>query len=51
MIFIFFAAITNPKAPPGTKDAIKSFNYDYSYFSMDVSLKKIILFTLRKNYV
>lgn len=28
-------SITNPKAPPGTKDAIKSFNYDYSYFSMD----------------
>ncbi|XP_066589122.1 kinesin-like protein unc-104 isoform X3 [Prorops nasuta] len=28
-------SIVNPKAPPGTKDAIKSFNYDYSYFSMD----------------
>ncbi|XP_043482611.1 kinesin-like protein unc-104 isoform X5 [Leptopilina heterotoma] len=28
-------SITNPKAPTGTKDAIKSFNYDYSYFSMD----------------
>ncbi|XP_043264448.1 kinesin-like protein unc-104 isoform X3 [Colletes gigas] len=28
-------SILNPKAPPGTKDAIKSFNYDYSYFSMD----------------
>ncbi|XP_046427428.1 kinesin-like protein unc-104 isoform X4 [Neodiprion virginianus] len=28
-------SIINPKAPPGTKDAIKSFNYDYSYFSMD----------------
>ncbi|XP_032456660.1 kinesin-like protein unc-104 isoform X12 [Nasonia vitripennis] len=28
-------SIANPKAPPGTKDAIKSFNYDYSYFSMD----------------
>ncbi|XP_053983673.1 kinesin-like protein unc-104 isoform X7 [Hylaeus anthracinus] len=28
-------SISNPKAPPGTKDAIKSFNYDYSYFSMD----------------
>ncbi|XP_076671886.1 kinesin family member unc-104 isoform X5 [Andrena cerasifolii] len=28
-------SIMNPKAPPGTKDAVKSFNYDYSYFSMD----------------
>ncbi|XP_076760947.1 kinesin family member unc-104 isoform X6 [Xylocopa sonorina] len=30
-------SIVNPKAPPGSKDAIKSFNYDYSYFSMDPS--------------
>lgn len=30
-------SIMNPKAPPGTKDAVKSFNYDYSYFSMDPS--------------
>ncbi|XP_043798268.1 kinesin-like protein unc-104 isoform X4 [Apis laboriosa] len=28
-------SILNPKAPPGSKDSIKSFNYDYSYFSMD----------------
>ncbi|KAK1126039.1 hypothetical protein K0M31_005567 [Melipona bicolor] len=28
-------SILNPKAPPGSKDAVKSFNYDYSYFSMD----------------
>ncbi|XP_034947689.1 kinesin-like protein unc-104 isoform X4 [Chelonus insularis] len=27
--------IINPKAPPGTKEAVKSFNYDYSYHSMD----------------
>ncbi|KAF7995732.1 hypothetical protein HCN44_006839 [Aphidius gifuensis] len=27
--------IANPKAPPGTKEAIKSFNYDYSYHSID----------------
>ncbi|KRT82690.1 Kinesin, partial [Oryctes borbonicus] len=26
-------AIANPKAPPGTKDAIKNFNFDYSYWS------------------
>ncbi|XP_049853671.1 kinesin-like protein unc-104 isoform X6 [Schistocerca gregaria] len=25
--------IVNPKAPPGSKDATKSFNYDYSYWS------------------
>ncbi|XP_046405614.1 kinesin-like protein unc-104 isoform X7 [Ischnura elegans] len=28
-------SIINPKAPPGTKDAAKSFNYDYSYWSHD----------------
>ncbi|XP_074107653.1 kinesin family member unc-104 isoform X5 [Cotesia typhae] len=28
-------SIINPKAPPNTKEAIKSFNYDYSYHSMD----------------
>lgn len=26
-------SIANPKAPPGTKDAQKSFNFDYSYWS------------------
>ncbi|KAK9506627.1 hypothetical protein O3M35_008523 [Rhynocoris fuscipes] len=31
----YTTTITNPKAPPGTKDAIKSFNYDYSYCSHD----------------
>lgn len=28
-------SITNPKAPPNTKDGTKSFNYDYSYLSLD----------------
>ncbi|XP_072744090.1 kinesin-like protein unc-104 isoform X10 [Anoplolepis gracilipes] len=28
-------SIMNPKATPGSKEAVKSFNYDYSYFSMD----------------
>ncbi|KAI4494810.1 hypothetical protein M0804_001011 [Polistes exclamans] len=28
-------SIVNPKVPAGSKDAVKSFNYDYSYFSMD----------------
>ncbi|XP_018403954.1 PREDICTED: kinesin-like protein unc-104 isoform X5 [Cyphomyrmex costatus] len=28
-------SIVNPKATPGSKEAVKSFNYDYSYFSMD----------------
>ncbi|XP_024082078.1 kinesin-like protein unc-104 isoform X12 [Cimex lectularius] len=31
----YTTSITNPKAPPGTKDAVKSFNYDYSYCSHD----------------
>lgn len=26
-------SITNPRAPPGTKEAVKSFNFDYSYWS------------------
>lgn len=30
-------AITNPKVPPGTADSVKRFNYDYSYYSCDVS--------------
>lgn len=30
-------AITNPKADPNTKDAQKSFNFDYSYWSHDES--------------
>lgn len=33
------SAICNPKLPPGSKEAIKSFNFDYSYWShTDVSL-------------
>lgn len=31
-------AITNPKVPPGTADSVKRFNFDYSYWSHDVSL-------------
>ncbi|XP_054265654.1 kinesin-like protein unc-104 [Macrosteles quadrilineatus] len=33
----YTTTITNPKAPPNTKDAIKSFNYDYSYWSHDTT--------------
>lgn len=29
--------ITNPKLPPGTSDSVKRFNFDYSYWSHDVS--------------
>lgn len=36
---IFFTAITNPKVPPGTADSVKRFNFDYSYWSHDVSEK------------
>lgn len=31
-------AITNPKVPPGTADSVKRFNFDYSYWSHDVSV-------------
>lgn len=30
-------AITNPKVPSGTSDSVKRFNFDYSYWSHDVS--------------
>lgn len=30
-------AITNPKVAPGSADSVKRFNYDYSYWSHDVS--------------
>lgn len=34
---LFFAAITNPKVPPNTSESVKRFNFDYSYWSHDVS--------------
>jgi len=33
----FFSVITNPKVPAGTKDAVKNFSFDFSYWSHDVS--------------
>lgn len=30
-------AITNPKVAAGSADSVKRFNYDYSYWSHDVS--------------
>lgn len=33
----YTTTITNPKAPIGSKEAIKSFNYDYSYYSHDAT--------------
>lgn len=35
--YFFLLAITNPKAEPNSKDAQKNFNFDYSYWSHDVS--------------
>lgn len=51
LFLIFSSDITNPKAPPNSKEATKSFNYDYSYLSLDVSIliskgKKKTLFFL-----
>lgn len=37
-------AITNPKVPPGTSDSVKRFNFDYSYWSHDVSFNLFIYF-------
>ena len=38
IVLIFnHSGITNPKLPGNAKDAIKSFNFDYSYWSHDVS--------------
>ncbi|KAF9788872.1 hypothetical protein SFRURICE_018448, partial [Spodoptera frugiperda] len=32
--------ITNPKAPPGSKDGAKSFNFDFSYWSHNISERR-----------
>ena len=40
---ILFEGITNPKCPDA-KDAVKSFNFDYSYWSHDVSRDFLIKF-------
>ena len=37
--------ITNPKLPPGTADAAKRFNFDYSYWSHDVRLIEAFFLT------
>lgn len=31
--------ITNPKVPPNSAEAVKRFNFDYSYWSHDVSVE------------
>ena len=36
-VVLLFAVITNPKVPAGTKDAVKNFSFDFSYWSHDVS--------------
>jgi len=36
--YFHFVAITNPKVPPNTSESVKRFNFDYSYWSHDVSL-------------
>ena len=40
--------ITNPKAPPGqqgSKEAVKSFNFDHSYWSFEVRLSLLLSLT------
>jgi hypothetical protein len=37
MFLLSFSVITNPKVPAGTKDAVKNFSFDFSYWSHDVS--------------
>ena len=36
-VVLLFAVITNPTVPAGTKDAVKNFSFDFSYWSHDVS--------------
>lgn len=36
--------ITNPKVPPNSADAVKRFNFDYSYQSHDVSIMEFDIF-------
>ena len=41
--------ITNPKAPPGqqgSKEAVKSFNFDHSYWSFEVRLSLSYMYSL-----
>lgn len=45
IFFLYFAAITNPKLLPNIKDATKSFNFDYSYWSQNV-ITKILFITI-----
>ena len=36
-VFVFFSVITNPKKAIGAKDSTHAFNFDFSYWSHDVS--------------
>lgn len=47
---LYFAAITNPKLPPNIKDATKSFNFDYSYWSQNVR-KEISIFLIYNSMI
>ena len=37
--YVLFPVITNPKVAVGAKDSTKAFNFDFSYWSHDVSMK------------
>ena len=39
LIFFSITVITNPKVAIGAKDSTKAFNFDFSYWSHDVSRK------------
>lgn len=46
----FFVAITNPKVPPNSSESVKRFNFDYSYWSHDVSFF-FVFYMYSKNFL
>ena len=53
IIGIFFSVITNPKVAIGAKDSTKAFNFDFSYWSHDVSAQPLSIFSIfiKNSYV
>ena len=47
--FISFLVITNPKVAMGAKESTKAFNFDFSYWSHDVSPERKCAFLVNKS--
>ena len=53
LLVFFFSVITNPKVAIGAKDSTKAFNFDFSYWSHDVSAQPLSIFSIfiKNSYV